>query len=329
MGKFPLWHHVVVIVGPTSSGKTKTAVKLAVVFNGEIISADSRQVYRGMDVGTGKDLLAYTVTLPKKKSKIQSSKSQKIQVHLIDVVSPRTDFTVADYQAKAYRAIRQILARGHLPIIVGGSGLYVSAVTEGYQLHKIKSSKSKVKKVRRGLDGVSLPQLLARLQRFDPETFAKINHRNRRHVQRALEIYYLTGRPKSIIEAQQKPQWDFLKIGLSIPKIELHRRIDERLTQRLEREGMAAEVARLHREGISWRRLESFGLEYQWLARLLQNKIDYPTMRSGLSRDIKHFVKRQLTWWRRDKEIMWLGDYRSVEKRVREFLTQNIKTLKH
>ena len=135
---------VIVILGPTASGKTKVGVKLAVKFNGEIISADSRQVYQGMDVGTGKDLGEYNFKIQNPKSKsISKSKIQKIPYHLVDVVKPKTEFNVAKYQKLAYQAIEDVLSRGKVPVIVGGTGLYIDAVVEGYQFSQCQMSNVK------------------------------------------------------------------------------------------------------------------------------------------------------------------------------------------
>ncbi len=298
---------VIVILGPTASGKTSSGVGLADKFSGEIISADSRQVYCGMDIGTGKDLAEYKIG------------DKNIPYHLIDVVDPSANFNVAKYQKQVYAAIKDIQKRGKLPIIVGGTGLYISAVTEGYQFVETKDSSKE--KVRADLDKLSLNKLLQRLEKLDPHTFDSANKNNRRHIQRALEIYYLTGgRPKSEIEQKIKPDLEFLKIGINYPKEILTERIDIRLKERLEKEGMIDEVKDLHRQGVSWDRLDSFGLEYRWLARYLQEKISYDEMAENLSRDIKHFAKRQMTWFRRDKDIKWINEYKKIEKEVKDFL---------
>ena len=162
--------NVLVILGTTSSGKTKLAVKLAKKFNGEIISADSRQVYKGMDVGSGKDLLEYG----------------KVPYHLIDVVLPKKEFSVADWQKLAIKAIEDIFSRGKLPIVCGGTGLYVSALVEGYQFP---NSLTDLKKIRQKYDKKTLSQLLIELKKIDPATYKIIDKKNRRRVQRAIEIY--------------------------------------------------------------------------------------------------------------------------------------------
>lgn len=305
---------VLVIVGTTSSGKTKLAVKLARKFsakggpasgwNGaEIISADSRQVYKGMDVGTGKDLKEYG----------------KIIYHLVDIVSPTSQFTVAEWQTKANQAIQDIIRRGKLPIVVGGTGLYVSALVEGYSLPKSKISNLKSKILTKKLNKLSLKQLLVKLKKVDPNTYKIIDQKNRRRVQRALEIYYQTGKPKSAQAKKKKPDYDFLILGIHVPKEELKKKILKRLKGMLDKEGLVDEVKKLHRNGVTWKRLEEFGLEYGYVSRYLQDKLKYEDMVDQLGKAIIDFAKRQTTWFKRDKDIHWIKPP-EAEKLVKKFI---------
>jgi len=293
---------VVVVLGTTSAGKTKLAVKLAKKFNGEIVSADSRQVYRGMDIGTGKDLADYG----------------KVPYHLIDVADPKSQFTVAQWQKQAYEAINNILKRGKLPIVCGGTGLYISALVEGYSLANVPCSKFHVP--RNKLSKLTLKQLLNKLKRIDPVTYQVIDKKNRRRVQRALEIYYETGIPKSEQLKNQKPPYEFLPLGINFPKPVLHKRIDQRLKHRIKEEGMISEIKRLHRQGVSWQRLEDFGLEYRFVSRYLKKEISQEEMTAQLSRAIKDFAKRQMTWFRRYKNIIWLNGYKQAEGLIKKFI---------
>ena len=297
---------VIVIVGPTASGKTSWGVRLARHYDGEIISADSRQVYRGLDIGSGKDKKSYRTG------------GRPVAVHLLDIASPRTEVTVARYQRLAYTAIDDVVSRGKTPMIVGGTGLYVSAVVEGYRFPS--SSKTALMVIRRRLARQSLSRLLATLRRVDSATYKIIDKKNRRRVQRAIEIYYSTGQPKSQQLAKQPPPYDFLILGVSISPQRLRKNIEQRLDERLRSGGLAAEVRRLHRQGVSWRRLEAFGLEYRWLAHYLQKKISQEDMTIGLLRDVQQFAKRQLTWWRPKVDVIWCADYPAANRRVRQFL---------
>ena len=245
----------IVIVGPTASGKTKFAVNLARKFNGEIVSADSRQVYRGMDIGTGKDLSEYgyhsTLTRPpatlsrgeRGTTSITSPRGrgqgEGIPYHLIDIVSPRTNFTLAQYQKLAYRAIEDILRRGRVPILVGGTGLYVQAVVDGYVLPAAPPDK----KLRARLARLSPKKLCAKLKKLDPATYRVIDKNNRRRLERAIEICLATGIPLSKQREKQAPPYEVLMLGIAVPQAQLYGRIDKRLQERL-RQGNVPPLAR-------------------------------------------------------------------------------------
>ncbi len=309
---------VIVILGTTASGKTDLALALAKKFYGEIISADSRQVYRGMNIGTGKDLDKYVV----KKTRNQKNKKIKstiVPYHLIDVVSPRKQFTVADYQKLAYGAIKDILHRGKLPIICGGTGLYIDAVVKGYALDELKITNYELQKVRQRLEKLSLDKLLQQLKRIDLKTYKIIDKKNRRRVQRALEIYYERGIPKSKQQPINPPLYEFLKIGIAFPKDALKKRISQRLEKRLKR-GMVLEIKKLHTQGVSWKKLESFGLEYRWVSRYVRRIITREEMKENLLKDIIYFAKRQMTWFKRDTTIHWTQKRKDIENFIKIFL---------
>ncbi len=310
---------VLVVLGTTASGKTKIAVKLAKKFNGEIISADSRQVYQGMDIGTGKDLAEYEINLKSQKLKV---KSDGIPYHLIDVADPKEQFTMAKWQKQAILAIEDILKRGKLPIVCGGTGLYISALVDGYNLQesRIKNHESRIRKK---LDRLTLKQLLTRLKVIDFKTYSVVDKNNRRRVQRALEIYYETGIPKSQRPANLKPPYDFLQIGVTYPKNVLHRRIDRRLEHRIFNEGMIDEIKDLKKRGLSYKRLDEFGLEYRFVSKYLKQKISKEKLLIFLSRAIKDFAKRQITWFKRNKEIIWENNFSKIKKIISDFLAKN------
>lgn len=325
---------LIVVLGPTACGKTKLAAELAAKFNGEIVSADSRQVYRGMDIGTGKDLDDYIVrSIKSKVHKVESQKeiatppgaarsdkNVRVPYHLIDVVSPQTVFHAAKYQKMAYSAIDDILNREKTPFLVGGTGLYIDAVVKGYCfLKNQENKKTKNQVIRKRLDKLSLDQLLVRLKKIDPATYKIIDQKNRRRVQRALEIYEETGQPKSARKPNQKPPYEILFLGVNYPLAEIYRRIDDRLEKRI-KEGMIDEVKRLKKQGVSWKRLESFGLEYRRTAQYLHQKISRAELIDYLKNDIHHFAKRQMTWFRRNKNVIWLKHEKEAENLVKKFL---------
>ncbi|MEI6288265.1 MAG: tRNA (adenosine(37)-N6)-dimethylallyltransferase MiaA [bacterium] len=306
---------LVIVLGATATGKTRLAVKLAKKFNGEIISADSRQVFRGMDIGTGKDLSEYGSQKAIKGLK----KASGVPYHLIDIISPKTSFNVAKYQKLAYRAIINVQKQGKIPFLVGGTGLYIDAVINGYQFGENKKSKKQEIEIRKKLDKQSLLQLLLKLKKIDLVTYNKIDKKNRRRVQRALEIYFSSGKTKSESDQQNPPDWDILILGVSFSLEKIYQKIDSRLEDRL-KEGMVREIKKLRRGGVSWKRLEEFGLEYRWVARYLQKKINYSELVENLRNDIHHFAKRQLTWFKRNNKIIWVSDFKTAEGEIKKIL---------
>ncbi|MDP3837215.1 MAG: tRNA (adenosine(37)-N6)-dimethylallyltransferase MiaA [bacterium] len=287
---------VLVILGPTASGKTSLGVRLAFERNGEIISADSRQVYKGMDVGTGKDLVEYEIN------------GKKIPYHLIDVVYPNDDFNLAKYQTMAVAAIDDILARGRLPIIVGGSGLYLQAVIDNYALSAAKPDL----KNRIALEALGREELFARLEKLKPEFAGKLNNsekNNARRLARYIEIFEHEG---ASVESKKESPYDFLILGLDISDEEMRERIQARIIKRLDNEDMLGEVQRLNDEGVDWKRLISFGLEYKFISYYLLEKLEYDDMIEKLTDASYRFAKRQKTWFKRwekqGRKIHWIKD---------------------
>ncbi len=316
---------LLVILGPTAVGKTKLAVKLANAFGGEIISADSRQVYKGMDIGTGKDLDDYIIEMPNAKKK-KSNKSQipnsknivKIPYHLIDVVSPKTEFNLAKYVKLAKKAIAYVQKRGKLPILVGGSGLYLQAVVDGYDLTGVKPDKE----LRAKLENMSVEKLQKILCKLDRNYNG--NLKNKRYLIRYIEIVKQTGQPLKKLLVKQGSEYDCLVLGLKFPREEIKKRINKRLTRRIEHEGLVEEVARLHKEGVSWKRLESFGLEYKFVSQYLRGRIDKDEMAAKLKIAIHQFAKRQLAWFRRwereGRKIEWMPSFRNACRLAKKWL---------
>ncbi|MDD4902506.1 MAG: tRNA (adenosine(37)-N6)-dimethylallyltransferase MiaA [Patescibacteria group bacterium] len=340
---------IIVILGTTASGKTLLGVALAREFNGEIISADSRQVYRGLDIGSGKDLSEYgeknsPLACPAKRSdarerggrplagrgvlNLNETSISFVLHHLIDIADPKEIFSVAEYQKQAFAAIEDILQRGKLPIIVGGSGQYLEAVVENYQLTDIKPDMA----ARAENENKTTEELFEELKKKNPAFAAKLNNsdrNNKRRLIRYLEVANNSplergGRPLAGRGVSNGRQYEFLLIGLTWSKEALAERIHRRLIDRLEKEGMIQEVSDLHdKTGLTWERLESFGLEYKFIAQYLQEKIDYDQMAELLDRAINQFAKKQMTWfkrWEKKRKISWLNDKIKAEKMVEDFL---------
>jgi len=301
---------VLVILGPTASGKTKLGVELAWKFNGEIISADSRQVYKGMDIGTGKDLKEYKVG------------KEKIPYHLIDVVSPQDEFNLALYQKLAFKAIEDILQRGKLPIIVGGTGLYLQAVVDNYNISNIKPDQAR----RTEMENLSISELFARIKKLKPDFAAKINNSDKNNPHRLVRYLEILAGGESTKNGRKESKYDFLILGINISDEKMRESIKKRIIDRLNNEAMLEEVKRLHQEGISYQKLISFGLEYKFLAQYLQKKIGYEEMVEKLSTATYRFAKHQKTWFRRwekqGRRIDWLKDVKKANAILKKFLTR-------
>jgi len=317
---------LITILGPTSSGKTALSVKLALWLNSgqakkrfgingvEIVSADSRQVYKGMDIGTGK---------------ITKKEMRGIPHYLLNVVSPKTRFTVAQYQKLALAAIDKIFKKNKIPFIVGGSGFYIQAVVDNILIPKVKPDWN----LRKNLEKKPISELYKMLVKLDPRRAKSIDKNNPRRIIRALEIVLRTKRP-ILPFSQNKPNFEVLFLGVKKSKKELKKLIEKRLLKRL-KQGMINEVKKLHNppasaplsagirrgKGLSWKRLEEFGLEYRFVAQYLQGELKYDEMVNRLKKEIEHYAKRQMTWFKRDKRIQWLKTPKQAERLVREFLS--------
>jgi tRNA dimethylallyltransferase len=297
-------HRILVITGPTATGKSDLAVRLAKKYNGEIISADSRQVYRGMDLGTGK---------------ITKKEMRGIRHHLLDVADPKKKFTVVKYVELARTAINDILARGKLPIIVGGTGFYIEALVEGVILPDVPPDA----KLRSRLEKKSAAKLVAILKRLDPKRAAAIDPHNSRRLIRAIEIaLHLGVVPKVKKISPYRP----LYIGLTLPPDELKKRIILRLEKRL-KAGMIKEAVRLHKAGVSYKRMHELGLEYRYLALYVQKKLTLDEMKQKLATEIWHYARRQMTWLRRKQGIHWIDSSRLGKSKANEVIKNVINKM--
>ena len=271
---------LIAVMGTNASGKSGLGIELAARYGGEVVSADSRQVFRGLDLGSGK---------------VTPEETKGVPHHLIDVCAPGEFFSMADFQRLAYAAIDDILSRGKIPFLVGGTGLYVDAVIDGYELSEIEPDL----KLREHLETFETPALYGMLKEKLPDT--DIDPKNRNRVMRALERLaaddYHPGR--------QTPRYEVLKLGVTWPREILKERIDERLERRL-RQGMIEEVKGLMDAGVSTEFLKKLGLEYRYLTEYLLGEWTYDQMVDELSRAIKRFAKRQMTWFRREENLHWL-----------------------
>jgi len=288
---------LLIILGPTASGKTSLSIRLAKKFNGEIISADSRQVYKGMDIGSGK------VTI---------KEMQDIKHYLLDEVKPMTNFNVNHFIKKATKAIKIIQSKDKLPIIAGGTMFWVDALLYGLPI-TVKPDQ----KLRARLEKESTQQLYQKLKKLDPRRAKEIDPDNKRRLIRALEIVMITGQPVPVYK--KEAQYDCLKIGVKRSKDELNKRIHIRLYERM-KQGMVAEVKNLHQQGVTWKRLENFGLEYRYISKYLKGELTKDQMLQLLESEIKKYAKRQMTWFKKDQSIFWSNNYSDISKKIKSWL---------
>ncbi len=291
MRRFKECYNLLVILGPTASGKTGLAVRLARRIGGEIISADSRQVYRGMDLGTGKDLTEY------------DRGGTVVPYHLIDILNPDEEFSVFAYQQYFDRYFQEITERARIPVMVGGTGLYLDAVIRGYRMPAVPENLE----LREELAGEEMESLRRRLLESSGDIHNSTDLFDRKRLIRAIEIAFFTRDHPNDIRTRT-PIYP-LVLGVRCERGVLRRKITERLASRLD-EGMIEEVSRLHQQGLNWERIDSFGLEYRYIARYLQGRMGSEEMFQKLNTSIHQYAKRQETWFRRMEKngvkICWI-----------------------
>jgi len=300
--------NLVVILGPTASGKTEIAARLACDLHGEIISADSRQVYRGMDIGTGKDLNQYIIN------------AQKIPYHMIDIVDPDCEFNLFEFQKRFYKIFHQVKNKDNLPILAGGTGLYLQAILSDYDMPEVTPEPE----LRKELDQKSIEELKEIFFSFKTHLHNKTDLEDKQRLIRAIEIE--KARNKKTSEKDERPEIDAAVYGICWERSILRQRITSRLEERL-KHGMIQEVESLHAAGLSWEKLDSFGLEYRYISQYLQNLIPFDEMKNKLNTAIHQFAKRQETWFRRMERkgitIKWIqaNDYDLLKESVIKLIT--------
>ncbi|MEK7062943.1 MAG: tRNA (adenosine(37)-N6)-dimethylallyltransferase MiaA, partial [Patescibacteria group bacterium] len=297
-------------MGPTASGKSDIAVALAKKLNGEVISADSRQVYKGLDIGAGK---------------ITKKEMRGVPHHLLDVANPRKQFTVADYKTLTNLAIAQIVKVGKVPIICGGTGFYISALLDEINIPEVKPNET----LRKQLAKKSASELFEILKKLDPIRVKNIDPKNPRRLIRAIEIARKLGRAPSLEARNPKfeirNKFQILKIGIKLEKEKLRERIKKKIDMWIKR-GLIKEVKNLHKKGLSWRRMSEIGLEYRIVADFLRTppqpspkgrENQMTILKKKLEEKTWQYAKRQLTWFKRDKSIKWFGpNIKKITKEV-------------
>ena len=294
--------NLITILGPTATGKTKLAVQLADYFNGEIISADSRQVYRGMNIGTGKDLSEYFIN------------DKQVPYHLIDIIDPTEEFNLFSFQQSFYKSFDEIKSKNKLPFLVGGTGMYLSSVLQNYTL-----SKADFEKEKQILSSYSDDELRDILKELNPTLHNTTDLNDRERIIKAIAV------SKTEQEKTKANNIDSLVIGVNLSRDEIKKRITARLKKRLDEEGMIDEVKSLMDAGISFDKMIFFGLEYKFIAQYLIGELNKNDMFQKLNSAIHSFAKRQMTWFRKmEKEgivINWIDgpDFNKAKAIVGEY----------
>jgi len=274
---------LVIIAGTNASGKSDLGVNVALAVNGEVISADSRQVYKGLDLGSGK---------------ITKEEMRGVPHHLIDVAAPNDYFSLADYQKLAYEAIDSVIKRGKTPLLVGGTGLYINAVADGYELEESAPDAE----LRARVETMGREELIGYIESRKPEALEGMDLFNKRRLERAVEKL-MSG---ATLARRANPRFETLVIGVTWPREVLYKRIEERLDRRLN-EGMTDEVAGLLKAGVTEDFLYRLGLEYRHILLYLTGRYaSFEAFREELFKEIRHLAKEQMTWFRKRKDIHWI-----------------------
>ena len=294
---------LLVILGPTASGKSELAIKLAKKNNGEIVSADSRQIYRGLDIGTAK---------PAQKER------EIIKHYLIDIKKPNQLYTVWEYKRNAIEAINQIIKNGKVPFLVGGTGLYVKAIVDNLEIPKVKPDWRLRKSLELKIKTRGLKSLYNELIKIDPEAAYIVDSQNPRRIIRAMEVAIKTRKPFSQQRKKGKYLFDILEIGLSLDKEKLKENIEKRVDKMMKM-GLVKEVKNLIK--IYDKNLPTFdAIGYREIIDYLNKKISLTEAIKEIKKNTWHFAKRQMTWFKRDSRIHWINNYKKAERLVEKFL---------
>ena len=297
---------IIVILGPTASGKSKLAIQLAKKFNGEVISADSRQVYKKLDIGAGK---------------ISKKEMRGIPHHCLNLTSPKKIFTVVDFKKCAEYAIEKILHKNKIPIIVGGTGLYIQAIVDNIALPEVKPNW----KLRKELEKKTVQEIFKILKKIDPRRARNIDPKNPRRLIRAIEVAKALGKvPKisKISSAAADKSKIFMQVGVKLPDKILKKNIEKKVKDMLKR-GLVKETQKLRNSGLSWKRIYELGFEYKYPALFLQGKINKEDILKRMLHENWQYAKRQMTWFKRDKRIKWVKNYKEARKLISRFAFKN------
>jgi tRNA dimethylallyltransferase len=304
---------LVILTGPTAVGKTALSIELAKAINGEIISADSMQVYRHMDIGT---------------AKVTPEEMQGIPHHLIDILEPEEPFNVAEFKKRAQEAVEDILSRGKIPIVAGGTGFYIQALLYNVSFDEEENDGYRQELERIAMEPDGPTRLYQKLEQIDPDSLRTIHPNNVKRVIRALEYFHQTGEPISLHNERERAKtspYHFAYFVLNMDRQRLYERIELRIDKMLE-EGLLEEVQSLRNRGLNREHISMQGLGYKEIYDYLQGSTSLEEAIYILKRDTRHFAKRQLTWFKREKEVIWLDkDTFANENEIKEFMIHTLQ----
>lgn len=305
---------VIVICGPTAAGKTNWSIELAKKIDGEIISADSRQIFKKMDIGTAKPEGEWQWKANWKGLR-RSFFVEEIPHHLLDFLDPGKRFTVAEFRDMATKYIKLAHKNGRIPIVVGGTGLYINALVDNLQIPRVPANP----KLRSSLEDKTNKDLYDLLKNLDPKCAENIDAKNKRRLIRALEVCILTGEPFSAQKRKGESMFNFLQIGVKTERETLHERISLRVDKMLEK-GIVEEIKQLLKQKYSWQLPSMSGIGYRQFKNYFEGTETLEEASEKLKRDTRRYARRQMTWFKRDKSIHWCENYKEVEKLAIDFL---------
>lgn len=299
---------VIVIGGPTASGKSNLAVELAKRIDGEIISADSMQIYKDMNIGT---------------AKVTEQEKQGIKHYMLDIISPEERYNVSTYKKEAEKKIEEILAKGKVPIIVGGTGLYIDTLVYGIEFQEEEVDEEYRRVLNEIAEKEGLEKLYQKAVKIDPEAMKKISLNDRKRIIRVLEIYHKTGKTKTEQEKESRKnevKYNYKVFAITMDREKLYKRIENRVDQMIE-EGLIEEVKELKKKYSKFPTAMQ-GLGYKEVVEYLENRISFEDMIENLKKETRHYAKRQLTWFRKNKEIIWLNGENDINSNLERIIEQ-------